>query len=55
MTIGVTGANGQLGRLVVDKLKNAIPVAEIIALVRSPEKAADLQRISKGRVRALLR
>ncbi|MBP7241406.1 MAG: SDR family oxidoreductase [Amaricoccus sp.] len=40
--IAVTGATGQLGRLVVDKLKNRVPAADIVALVRSPEKAADL-------------
>ena len=42
MTIAITGATGQLGRLVVSKLKNKVSDAEIIALVRSPEKAADL-------------
>lgn len=42
MTIAVTGATGQLGRLVVSKLKDQVPAAEIVALVRSPEKAADL-------------
>ncbi|MBB5046642.1 NAD(P)H dehydrogenase (quinone) [Rhodopseudomonas rhenobacensis] len=42
MTIAVTGATGQLGRLVVEKLKQKLPASAIIALVRSPEKAADL-------------
>jgi len=42
MTIGITGATGQLGRLVVDNLKNRMPAAEIVALARSPRKAADL-------------
>jgi NAD(P)H dehydrogenase (quinone) len=42
MTIAVTGATGQLGRLVVSKLKDRVPAGEIVALVRSPEKAADL-------------
>ncbi len=41
MTIAVTGATGQLGRIVIDKLK-AQTKEQIIALVRSPEKAADL-------------
>ncbi|QUG73710.1 NAD(P)H-binding protein (plasmid) [Erwinia sp. E602] len=41
--IAITGATGQLGRLVIDALLKKIPAAEIIALVRSPEKAADLQ------------
>jgi NAD(P)H dehydrogenase (quinone) len=42
MTIAITGATGQLGRLVVSKLKDRVSDAEIIALVRSPEKASDL-------------
>lgn len=42
MTIAVTGATGQLGRLVVDKLRQKVPAAAIAALVRSPDKAADL-------------
>lgn len=42
MTIAVTGATGQLGRLVVAKLKAKLPPANIVALVRSPQKAADL-------------
>jgi len=42
MKIGVTGATGQLGRLVVEKLKQKIAAESIVALVRTPEKAADL-------------
>lgn len=42
MTIAVTGATGQLGRIVVEKLKQKVPPAQIVALVRSPEKAGDL-------------
>jgi len=42
MKIGVTGATGQLGRLVVDKLKQKVAADNIVALVRSPQKAADL-------------
>lgn len=41
-TIAVTGATGQLGRLVVEDLKAKVPAEHIIALVRDPEKAADL-------------
>jgi len=41
MTIAVTGASGQLGRLVVTGLKTATPEA-IVALVRDPAKVADL-------------
>lgn len=42
MTIAITGATGQLGRLVLDKLKTKVPVNQIIALVRSTAKASDL-------------
>jgi len=42
MKIGVTGATGKLGRLVVDKLKGKVSTDSIVALVRTPEKAADL-------------
>jgi NAD(P)H dehydrogenase (quinone) len=42
MIIAITGATGQLGRLVVDKLKGKVPGSDIVALVRSPAKAADL-------------
>ena len=42
MKIGVTGATGQLGRIVVEKLKGKVSAEEIVALVRSPKKAADL-------------
>ncbi len=42
MTIAVTGATGQLGRIVVDKLKARLAHSETVALARSPEKAADL-------------
>lgn len=42
MTIAITGATGQLGRLVIDKLKGKLPADQIVALARSPEKAADL-------------
>ncbi|MCW2285298.1 NAD(P)H dehydrogenase (quinone) [Rhodoblastus acidophilus] len=42
MTIAITGATGQLGRLVIAALKTRSPAAQTIALARSPEKAADL-------------
>jgi len=42
MTIGITGATGQLGRLVVAQLKTKVPAGDIVAIVRSPAKAADL-------------
>lgn len=42
MKIGVTGATGQLGTIVIKELKKRIPTDEIVALVRSPEKASNL-------------
>lgn len=42
MKIGVTGATGQLGRLVVEQLKAKVSTDSIVALVRTPEKAAEL-------------
>ncbi len=42
MTIAVTGASGQLGRLVVEKLKAKTKPSDIVALARSPQKAAGL-------------
>ncbi|MBO1419908.1 SDR family oxidoreductase [Streptomyces sp. FH025] len=38
----VTGATGQLGRLVVEGLLAEVPAAELAVVVRSAEKAADL-------------
>lgn len=38
--IVVTGATGQLGRLVVEGLLKKVPPGEIVAAVRDPEKAA---------------
>lgn len=42
MTIAITGATGQLGRLVVSALKRRAPADSLLALVRNPAKAADL-------------
>ncbi|MFI5925727.1 SDR family oxidoreductase [Micromonospora sp. NPDC051543] len=42
-TYAVTGATGRLGRLVIEHLLDTgVPAAEIAAVVRSPQKAADL-------------
>lgn len=38
----VTGATGQLGRLVIQELLKTVPPGEIVAAVRSPDKASDL-------------
>ena len=40
--IVVTGATGQLGRLVITAMLKKVPAAEIVAAVRNPEKAKDL-------------
>jgi NAD(P)H dehydrogenase (quinone) len=41
--IAITAASGQLGRLVVTGLLDAgVPADEVVAVVRTPEKAADL-------------
>lgn len=42
MKIGVTGATGQLGTIVIKELKKRVPTDEIVVLVRSPEKASNL-------------
>ena len=42
MAISVSGATGALGRLVINQLKDKIPAADLVALVRSPAKASDL-------------
>jgi NAD(P)H dehydrogenase (quinone) len=39
MKIGITGATGQLGKLVVEQLKGKVGENSIVALVRTPEKA----------------
>jgi len=43
--IAVTGANGNLGQLVVNGLLKTVPATQIVAAVRSPEKAADLRAL----------
>jgi len=41
--ITITGATGHLGRLVIESLlERGVPAGEIVAAVRSPEKAAAL-------------
>src|ERR1051326_4302995 len=42
MTIAITGATGQLGRLILNQLKDQVPASDLVALVRSPAKASDL-------------
>ncbi|RQH06454.1 SDR family oxidoreductase [Paraburkholderia dinghuensis] len=43
--IAITGANGNLGRLVVKGLLQSVPAGQIVAAVRSPEKADDLRAL----------
>jgi NAD(P)H dehydrogenase (quinone) len=38
----VTGATGQLGRLVIAELLKTVPAGQVVAVVRDPAKAADL-------------
>ena len=40
--IVVTGATGQLGRLVIQSLLTKLPTSQIVAAVRNPARAADL-------------
>ncbi|WP_213955611.1 SDR family oxidoreductase [Variovorax sp. dw_954] len=40
--IVITGATGQLGRLVIRALLRTVPASDIVAAVRSPDKAKDL-------------
>ena len=47
MKIGITGATGQLGRLVVQKLKEKTNADNLTALVRTPEKAVDMNIASR--------
>ncbi|WP_328529553.1 SDR family oxidoreductase [Nocardioides sp. NBC_00368] len=41
MTIAITGASGQLGRLVADQLLDTVDSAEVVLLTRDPAKLAD--------------
>ena len=42
MSIAVTGATGQLGRIVIENLKQRTATSNILALVRKPEQAEAL-------------
>lgn len=39
--IAITGASGQLGRLVIEQLLSSIPANELVAIVRNPAKVPD--------------
>ena len=40
--IVVTGATGQLGKLVIEELLKTVPASQIVAAVRNPQKSQDL-------------
>jgi NAD(P)H dehydrogenase (quinone) len=40
--ITVTGVTGKLGRIVIEDLLTRVPASELVAVARTPEKAADL-------------
>jgi NAD(P)H dehydrogenase (quinone) len=40
--IVVTGASGQLGRVVIEELLHKLPAGQIVAVVRSPDRVKDL-------------
>jgi NAD(P)H dehydrogenase (quinone) len=42
MTIAVTGATGQLGRLVIDGLQDVVGGGDLVAVVRDRDRASDL-------------
>jgi NAD(P)H dehydrogenase (quinone) len=43
--IGITGANGKLGQLVINDLLKIIPATQIVAAVRNPENAGNLRAL----------
>ncbi|UKM65815.1 SDR family oxidoreductase [Flavobacteriaceae bacterium GSB9] len=43
MKIGITGATGQLGTLVLEQLKKKTDLSNLVALVRSPEKVEGIE------------
>jgi NAD(P)H dehydrogenase (quinone) len=48
MTLAVTAASGQLGRLVIEQLKRRTASGRIVALARNPAKAADLGVLTRA-------
>lgn len=43
--IAITGATGQLGRLVIAALLERVPADQVVALVRDPQKAQDIAEL----------
>lgn len=50
----VAGGSRGLGRLIIDKLLNDDSVTQIVALVRTPEAAADLQALDNDRIKTVV-
>ena len=48
MSIAVTGATGQLGRIVIEKLKQRTATSSILALARKPEQAESLGVVARA-------
>ena len=48
--IAITGASGQLGRLVIQSLLKTVPAAGIVAAVRQPAAVAGLAALGVGNV-----
>jgi NAD(P)H dehydrogenase (quinone) len=48
MTIAITGATGQLGRLALQHLKDMTDPADLVALLRDPARGADLNVASRA-------
>ena len=46
MKIGVTGATGQLGRLVVQELLKSVPAQDLVAIVRNKCRRSKLWSVS---------
>ena len=43
--IAVTGANGHLGKLVIEGLIERVPANQVIAAIRTPERASRFERL----------
>ena len=41
----ITGASGQLGRLVIERLLERAPAGQVVAAMRDQAKGADLSRL----------
>ena len=48
--IAITGATGQLGRLVIQQLLQVLPAAQIVAAVRRPDLSEPVEGEHGGKV-----